>query len=352
MTSFATCLIAWQKQYGRHHLPWQQTQDPYRIWISEIMLQQTQVETVKAYYERFLKQFPNVKALATASFDEVVALWSGLGYYARARNLHKAANDIVTLHDGHFPKDPDQLERLAGIGRSTAAAIAAFAFGTRTTILDGNVKRILSRYFAISDEIDSAKTTRQLWQIAEQLLPDTNINAYIQGLMDLGSLVCKRNRPLCQICPVSNDCEANLAGNPQSYPVRKKAREKPEKAAIFLILYDEKKRILLKKRPPKGIWGGLWCFPDIGIDTKTSMNRMLEMASDALSVSTSQLTFLPAIKHVFTHFKLHIYPVTCQLNSAKYNLTDGRQHWFESTELNQLGFPKPVFDLLKQMCHN
>jgi A/G-specific adenine glycosylase len=292
-----------------------------------------------------------VAALAKADFDEVATLWAGLGYYARARNLHKAAIEIMTSFAGLFPDRVDQLETLPGIGRSTAAAIAVFAFATKATILDGNVKRILTRYFAISDEIDSSETTQQLWALAETLLPDDDINHYIQGLMDLGSLVCKRNRPTCQICPIHQDCMAYIAGNPQSYPVRKQAKAKPIRAAIFLIHQSPDQSILLEKRPNKGIWGGLWCFPSIEIDPSKTFAEIQEIASKHLDCETDRLSFLPSFQHIFTHFNLQIYPVLCQ-NFISNAPLSADQQWHRAEKMDYIGAPKPVLDLLSQLYHN
>ena len=351
MKLFADRLIAWQKRYGRHQLPWQQTKNPYHIWVSEIMLQQTQAETVKGYYERFITRFPSVEALAKADFDEVIRLWAGLGYYARARNLHKAAIQIMATFHGRFPKRLSQLESLPGIGRSTAAAITAFAFDVKTTILDGNVKRILSRYFAISDEIDSAKTTQKLWILAEQLVPNYDITHYIQGLMDLGSLVCKRSRPACQNCPVHEDCAAYLTNSTHSYPVRKKAKTKPIRAAIFLILQSSDRRILLEKRPNKGIWSGLWCFPSIDIDPKSSITTIMQTASNHLQEDFHNLRLLPAFQHVFTHFKLQVYPIICEQAVKQDKPLYPHQCWHLPDEAQHIGIPKPTSDLLKQIFH-
>ena len=349
MKSFADRVIAWQKCYGRHQLPWQQTKNPYHIWVSEIMLQQTQVETVKGYYDRFIACFPTVDALAKADFDEVIRLWAGLGYYARARNLHKAAIQIMTTFHGHFPKRSNELESLPGIGRSTAAAITAFAFDAKATILDGNVKRILSRYFTISDEINSAKTIQKLWVLAEQLLPNYDINHYVQGLMDLGSLVCKPSQPTCQSCPVHEDCAAYLASSVHSYPVRKKAKAKLTKAAIFFILLSDDRRVLLEKRPSKGIWSGLWCFPSIDIDPGSSIAAIIQTASNHLQEGFHKLRLLPAFQHVFTHFKLQIYPIICEQPIKQDKSHYPHQCWFFPDEAQYIGIPKPTSDLLKQM---
>ena len=262
-TSFATRLIEWQRRHGRKDMPWQADRDPYRIWLSEIMLQQTQVKTVVPYYERFLARFPSIVALAQADIDEVMRLWSGLGYYSRARNLHRAATLVATEFDGVFPEVRESIERLPGVGRSTAAAISAFAFGKREAILDGNVKRVLARHFAVEGVSSAAATEQKLWPLAESLLPKggRGIEAYTQALMDLGATLCTLRSPECARCPVGATCVARAHNAIAQYPTPRQRKVVPQRETTMLVLLDGAD-ILLERRPPVGIWGGLWCFPE------------------------------------------------------------------------------------------
>jgi A/G-specific adenine glycosylase len=311
--SFAAKLIAWQRRHGRHDLPWQGTRDPYRVWLSEVMLQQTQVGAVIPYYERFIKRFPRVEALAAASEDDVLRLWSGLGYYARGRNLHAAAKEVVRL--GAFPASAEELETLPGVGRSTAAAIAAFAFGERAAILDGNVKRVLARVFGVEDE-------KKLWALAERLVPGRGIEAYTQALMDLGATVCTR-RPKCQACPVRGRCVARKSGRIAELPAPRPRKALPLKKVTWFVFMHEKS-ILLEKRPSPGIWGGLWCFPERTVWPGAKGKR------------------LPVIEHGFTHFRLRIRPIV--------NRVTGRESaaglWLEIDDALQAAVPAPVKKLL------
>jgi A/G-specific adenine glycosylase len=259
--SLAARVARWQRTHGRHHLPWQQTRDPYRVWLSEVMLQQTQVGTVLDYYARFLDRFPDVQALAAAPLDDVLALWSGLGYYSRARNLHRCAQAVVAQHGGRFPGDSATLATLPGIGRSTAAAIAAFCFGERVAILDGNVKRVLSRALGFDGDLSQAAAVNALWSQAQALLPEAGIEAYTQGLMDLGAQVCVTRKPQCETCPLNADCVAKAQGRPEAYPVktRRLKRGRREHALLWLQHRD---RLWLTQRPATGVWAGLWSLPE------------------------------------------------------------------------------------------
>jgi A/G-specific adenine glycosylase len=259
--NFSRQIIDWQRRHGRHHLPWQASGDPYRIWVSEIMLQQTQVGTVIPYFERFMVRFPDVASLAAASEEEVLTRWAGLGYYARGRNLHRAARQIMGQHAGMFPCDFDAIVDLPGIGRSTAAAISAFAFGQRRAILDGNVKRVLTRVFAIDGWPGDKKVETRLWELSEILLPEKDIEAYTQALMDLGATVCTRSNPKCGQCPLACDCAARREGRIARFPVSRPKKPVPERAAIMLVIRHGRD-ILLRKRPAAGIWGGLWSLPE------------------------------------------------------------------------------------------
>jgi A/G-specific adenine glycosylase len=260
--SFASRIVNWQQRHGRHSLPWQATRDPYRIWLSEIMLQQTQVATVIPYFERFVARFPDLPALAAAHEDDVLALWSGLGYYSRARNLHAAARAIMAGHGGTFPAVPAAIAQLPGIGRSTAAAIAALAFGQPCAILDGNVKRVLTRHGGIAGWPGDKKTETALWTLAESLLPRTAVESYTQGMMDLGALVCTRSQPACSACPVKVDCIAHTQGRTQELPTPRPQKVLPEKQVQMLLLLD-RGELMLEKRPSRGIWGGLWSLPEL-----------------------------------------------------------------------------------------
>ena len=261
--SFANRLLDWYEQHGRHDLPWQVRGDPYPVWVSEIMLQQTQVTTVIPYYDRFISQLPRLQDLADAQLDLVLHLWSGLGYYARARNMHKTAKIIADHHNGNFPEKIDELLALPGIGKSTAGAILAQSLGQRHPILDGNVKRVLTRYYCIDGWPGHRETEKRLWQLSDENTPSTNAAEYTQAIMDLGATVCKRSKPDCSICPLQNDCLALLSDEVNSYPRKRIKKELPVKTTTFLLLRNERGEIYLTQRPPAGSWGGLWCLPEL-----------------------------------------------------------------------------------------
>lgn len=318
---FAARLVAWQKKQGRHDLPWQGARDPYRVWLSEIMLQQTQVATVIPYFQRFLADFPTVLALAQAPLDAVLERWAGLGYYARARHLHRCAQQVATAYGGCFPETLVELAALPGIGRSTAAAIAVFAFGARAAILDGNVKRVLARCFGIEGFPGNASVERRLWALAESLLPDAEVEAYTQGLMDLGATVCRRGRPVCDACPMRAGCMAFRAGRQSELPTPRPHRVLPEREAAMLLLMDEQ-RLLLEKRPTSGIWGGLLSLPEAetissGASFGGRATHSVEAAADALAAAQGcrvlAREILPVVRHVFTHFRLNIHILCCRI---------------------------------------
>jgi A/G-specific adenine glycosylase len=294
--SFAQRLIAWQQLYGRHELPWQ-GRDAYRIWLSEIMLQQTQVTTVLPYFARFLVRFPSLSALAAAPIEAVLECWAGLGYYARARNLHRCAQILEERFGGRFPDDPVTLAELPGIGRSTAAAIAAFAYGRRAAILDGNVRRVFCRHFGVQGDPAATEVQRRLWALAEELLPASAIEAYTQGLMDLGSLCCTRSRPCCGECPLATSCVARAQGLQELLPSLRRRREVPERVAEFLLVSDGRS-VLLERRPPSGLWGGLLVPPEG--DPRQALLR--------LGLAAGGLRALPEFSHRFTHFLMHLHP--------------------------------------------
>lgn len=342
-SEFAPRLIAWQRQHGRNALPWQQTAagDAYPVWLSEIMLQQTQVDTVIPYYQRFLLRFPDLATLAAADQDAVLGLWSGLGYYSRARNLHKAAQRIMGAHAGVFPADFEQILALPGIGRSTAAAIAAFAFGQRRAILDGNVKRVLARLFGIDGWPGEKVLENRLWLLAETLLPETGIEAYTQGLMDLGATVCTRGKPRCGQCPFSDSCIANRQGRQRELPQARPKKAIPEKSTAMLVLLHAGE-VLLEKRPNSGIWGGLWSLPECALEEDPVA------AALRLGLNAGLRGELPAMSHTFTHFRLHIQPWRLQAERPSQAGEAGKvgRLWLSLNELEGAALPTPVRRIL------
>lgn len=335
---FTERLIAWQKTAGRHSLPWQ-VSDAYRVWLSEVMLQQTQVVTVLDYYPRFLAAFPTVADLAAAPQDDVLALWAGLGYYSRARNLHFAAKQVVNDFNGTFPNTRLELETLKGVGRSTAAAISAFAFAKREAILDGNVKRVLCRVFEREGMPNDKKFEQSLWTLAESLLPAAeHMGTYTQGLMDLGATVCKRSKPLCDQCPMSDLCLAYKHDKTAQLPLKKPKQVAPIKPLYWLMLSHPNADLLVHKRPEKGIWGGLYCVP-----TFETLDELTEYCQ-TLNIDFSDLEEQVALNHRLTHFQLVITPFTYHSPKA---LPDNPDHLWASTEtLSQLGLPKPLLNYL------
>lgn len=353
MPTFAAKLIRWQKLHGRSNLPWQNTRDPYAIWVSEIMLQQTQVTTVVPYYLRFLQRFPDIESLASGSADEVLALWSGLGYYSRGRNLHQAACLIARDQGGIFPRNPEVIQQLPGIGRSTAAAIAAFAYGERCAILDGNVKRVFARYFGVDGYPGEKKNETLLWQKAEELLPEKDneksdegkIEVYTQALMDLGATVCTRGKPKCIACPLQQDCIAFRDKRVDRLPVPRPSRPLPEKETVLLILMKQGK-VLLEKRPTTGIWGGLWCLPEMPV----SKNAIVYCIQH-FGMRVKPLTHMPPLDHAFTHFRLRIYPRPLQVVSNPSTIkTQGQDGtiWVALDDALKAAIPAPVRKLLMQ----
>ncbi len=345
MPSIASQLIHWHKDYGRHHLPWQGNRDPYAIWLSEIMLQQTQVNTVIPYYVRFMQAFPTISSMAQAPLDSVLALWSGLGYYSRARNLHQAARLIMQDYQGQFPESRMLIEQLPGIGRSTAAAIAVFAYSKREAILDGNVKRIFTRHFGIEGYPGESKIQNLLWEKAEELLPTDygkgQIETYTQALMDLGATVCKRHMPLCGICPLQRHCVAFQKNRVNQLPTAKQRKPLPQKETVFLLLMYQQE-LLLGKRPPSGIWGELWCPPEteIGTDIASYCQRYL-------GIKIQSPIQLPILNHQFTHYKLRIHPQLIPVISS--TLTEKNKFiWIKPYDALKKAIPTPVRKLLKQ----
>jgi A/G-specific adenine glycosylase len=339
--SFASRIVRWQQQHGRHALPWQTRHDPYRIWLSEIMLQQTQVATVIPYFERFVARFPDLHTLAAAHEDMVLALWSGLGYYSRARNLHAAARAIVLDHDGQFPVSPEALVKLPGIGRSTAAAIAALAFGQSCAILDGNVKRVLARHGGVAGWPGDKQVETALWQLAESYLPRTAIEAYTQGMMDLGALVCTRSQPACSACPVNADCMAYTQHRTTELPTPRPRKALPEKQVQMLLLLD-RGELMLEKRPSRGIWGGLWSLPELSAEADP-----VSHCHDRFGLTAQTEQVLPSFSHSFTHFKLHILPVQMQLAPRLATLPG--QVWLSPADALDAALPTPVRKLVGQL---
>jgi A/G-specific adenine glycosylase len=338
---FASRLVRWQKLHGRHDLPWQGTSDPYRVWLSEIMLQQTQVAAVIPYYTRFLERFPDYAALAAAAEEQVMQLWSGLGYYTRARNLHKAAQEVARL--GGFPRARTDIESLPGIGRSTAAAIAAFSFGSREAILDGNVKRVLARHFAVPGYPGKREVEQQLWDIAEAVLPQRDIKAYTQGLMDLGATLCTRHDPQCGRCPLSATCEARAQGRIADYPEPKPSKVVPQRRTMMLVL-EADGAVLLVKRPSPGIWGGLWSFPEL-----TPGADIAAHCRDRLGCEIAAPEALAALAHGFTHFRLDIAPWRCAVERRLPLLREPDYIWLPLAEAGDAAIPVPVRKILKQL---
>lgn len=337
---FQARVVHWWRQNGRHDLPWQHTRDPYRVWLSEIMLQQTQVATVLPYYARFLQRFPDVGTLARGSEQEVLALWAGLGYYARARHLHRCARQVVEQHGGHFPRSAEALQQLPGIGRSTAAAIAAFCFGERRAILDGNVRRLLARVFAIVDDLGRGGPLRALWERAEALLPTERLRedmpAYTQGLMDLGATVCLPRQPACDRCPLADRCLAHAEGSPERYPVARPVPERQRLALWLLQAIDRDGRIWLERRPARGIWAGLHCLPVF--ESRAALLEQVPPRSRAAMVEH------PARVHLLTHRRLVLHLVTTRL--ARSVQLDRLGNWFDAPGWQSLGLPAPVRRIL------
>ena len=340
---FAARVIEWQHRHGRHALPWQNTRDPYRVWLSEIMLQQTQVATVLGYYERFLARFPDVRALAAAPLDDIFAAWSGLGYYSRARNLHRCAQEVVALHGGRFPRTSAELMALPGIGRSTAAAIAAFCFGERVAILDGNVKRVLARVLAFDGDLADAGPQRELWAKATGLLPEGGIESYTQGLMDLGATVCLARAPHCLLCPAQPLCVAANNGTQQRYPVKSSRLVRSRREHVWLWLRHGAD-VWLVQRPSRGIWAGLWSLPEFdGFDALEAASAGWPGYGEALPTFTHTLTHLDWTLHP-RRWTLPPHTDPAALDAIIEAWPQGR--WFSLDAALALGLPAPLRRLL------
>ena len=342
--AFASRVVAWQRTHGRHDLPWQNTRDAYRIWLSEIMLQQTQVATVLPYYTRFVAAFPDVAALAHAPLDDVLAHWSGLGYYRRAHHLHQAAGVVVAQHGGEFPHDAATLASLPGIGRSTAAAIAAFAFGAREAILDGNVKRVLARHHGIDGWPGAPKVERALWNAANALLPTDEIEAYTQGLMDLGATICSRANPVCLHCPVNADCVARREGRIDALPAPRPAKPLPQREVRVLVI-EHGGEVLFEKRPAVGIWGGLWSLPECALD-----DDVRDIVRARFGADVAMRDALPPIAHGFTHFGLTMHPQRLAAARWPQRAEEGQGTlWLSPQDALAAALPAPIKKLVRSL---
>lgn len=346
--SFATRILHWFNQHGRKNLPWQQDPTPYRVWISEIMLQQTQVQTVIPYFERFIARFPDVAMLAEAPVDQVLHLWTGLGYYARARNLHKAAQQVCGEHQGKFPTDVDALQTLPGIGRSTAGAIAALSMGISAPILDGNVKRVLTRHFAIAGWPEQSAVKNELWTLAEKLTPQHQVGDFTQAMMDLGATVCRRTNPLCELCPLEADCEARLTDAISEFPGKKPKKQLPVKAVKMAVVQNPRGDVLLEKRPPSGIWGSLYAFPAKSLQDEA--NAIAESRTAYENLPLDGAATLPLLRHSFTHFHLDITPVHANCQHLDQEIADRHQLiWYPLDGSVEVGLAAPVKKIIAQL---
>jgi A/G-specific adenine glycosylase len=338
----AEALVEWHAQHGRHDLPWQQDRTPYRVWVSEIMLQQTQVSTVLPYYRRFMEHFPHVQALADAPIDAVLHLWTGLGYYARARNLHRAAVRIRDEFAGEFPSTFEAVASLPGIGRSTAGAVLALSRGERFPILDGNVRRVLSRFFGVQGDLAERTTVEKLWHLADACTPSENVDVYTQAIMDIGATVCTRRKPLCTYCPLREWCFARRMGKQNEIPAPRRAKARRSKHVFMLVaLRDEDSSILLERRPESGIWGGLWCLPEF--DTESAARVF---ALQTLHAAELHPRHLNVIEHAFTHFDLVMTPLLTRCQGPAGVMDAPRSLWYSPREPARIGLPAPIKTLL------
>lgn len=340
---FQQAVLNWYEHHGRKNLPWQQNLTAYRVWVSEIMLQQTQVATVVPYFENFIRQFPTVDALATADADKVMHLWTGLGYYSRARNLHKAAKIIVEQYDGQFPDKIDHLCLLPGVGRSTAGAIVSTAFNQRATILDGNVKRVLSRYAGITEWPGTKAVETRLWELADFYTPVTSCREYTQVIMDLGATICTRTKPACNACPVQQSCVAFASGNPVDFPGKKPKKAIPVRKGQLLLLQQPAGSIFLEKRPPAGIWGGLWSLPAY----EGTLEDLTAECQRRYGLSIERITPLDTFRHTFSHFHYDITPVHATVAQSENQTRELIEHiWYDPQCPAKVGLPQPIKKLL------
>tara|TARA_X000000368_G_scaffold243227_1_gene192253 strand:- start:4902 stop:5948 length:1047 start_codon:yes stop_codon:yes gene_type:complete len=347
MNTFSNRVIKWHGESGRIDLPWQINKTPYKVWISEVMLQQTQVNTAVPYFEAFMKRFPNIDSLAESTTDEVLSYWSGLGYYARGRNIHKTA--CILKHDycSSLPCSLIELESLPGIGRSTAGAIYSLGFNKSAPILDGNVKRVLSRHKRIDGILKKTATVNKLWEISEELLPDKNYGTYTQGIMDLGATVCTKSNPSCSVCPVEEDCLARIHSETALLPNRGASKRKREKEVFWLLPIDKNNNVYLEKRPEKGIWGGLWSF--IECDEKKELKKIYE---SKFSPNKSYIKKYKKIEHSFSHYNLKAHVFVVPLKRKFTKKTNTESIWTNVKELQSIGTPKPIQKLITEMSQN
>jgi A/G-specific adenine glycosylase len=344
-SEFQKQVLEWFDQYGRKDLPWQQDIHPYRVWVSEIMLQQTQVQTVIPYFQRFMQELPTVHALAAADEDLVLHLWTGLGYYARARNLHRSAKTVVKDFDGEFPGSVEALCELPGIGRSTAGAIRSIAFQQPAAILDGNVKRVLARYAAISGWPGQSTVLKQLWELAEELAPEQRVADYSQAMMDLGATLCVRATPRCELCPLEHACQARAKHSQAEYPGRKPRKTLPVKSTTMLMVINPDDEIYLAKRPPTGIWGGLWSFPELDDPAQAD-----QFCQDTFATSTDDVELWDLHRHTFSHYHLDIRPALVRLQKAPQSVMEGGQQlWYNSAQPDSIGLAAPIARLLQKL---
>jgi A/G-specific adenine glycosylase len=342
---FAACLIVWHERHGRHDLPWQHGRTAYRVWVSEIMLQQTQVATVIPYYERFMHRFPDIGTLAAAPVDEVLHLWSGLGYYARARNLHRAAVCITGEHGGRFPQDFEAVAGLPGIGRSTAGAILALSRGERFPILDGNVRRVLSRHFGVEGSPSDRAIQQRLWDLSDDCTPAKHVDTYTQAVMDLGATVCVRRNPSCATCPVAATCVAHRSGRQHELPSPKPARVRRLRQVFMLAAVREDGDVLLERRPESGIWGGLWCLPEFASATEAA-----EYALRSLPGASTRPIPLAPVEHAFTHFDLVITPLLAHCADSAEKAPSAQTQWYRARTPAKVGLPAPIRLLLETLA--
>lgn len=340
---FGHVVLDWYQRFGRKTLPWQLDKTPYQVWLSEVMLQQTQVATVIPYFQRFMLHFPDIQALAAAPLDEVLHLWTGLGYYARARNLHKAAQMVVEQYQGEFPTTFDEIVALPGIGRSTAGAILSLSLGQHFPILDGNVKRVLARCYAVDGWPGKKEVEGRLWQISESVTPANGVGQFNQAMMDLGAIVCTRSKPKCELCPLNTGCIAYANHSWGSYPGKKPKQTLPEKTAYFLLMQSES-QVWLEQRPPVGLWGGLFCFPQFAVQEE--LTQWLQQRG-IVSTALQQLT---AFRHTFSHFHLDIVPMWLNNTSAQGCMDDGAGLWYNLVQPPSVGLAAPVERLLRQLA--
>lgn len=342
--AFAPALLAWHARHGRHDLPWQHNPTPYRVWVSEIMLQQTQVATVVDYFERFMRQFPDLRSLAAAPLDEVLHLWSGLGYYSRARNLHLSAQRVVAEYHGELPADTAMLATLPGIGRSTAAAIRALSAGERAAILDGNVRRVLARVFTIPGVTTQSAVERRLWLLAEECTPERDVAAYTQAIMDLGATVCVRRRPLCPLCPLSPECGARRSGRQHEIPAPRPRSLRRKRAVVMLLAQLRDGSVLLERRAERGVWGGLWCppqFPSAEAARLYAASRLLDAQVEPQSRTV--------LRHAFSHFELEISPLLARCAGWSGVMDGPPMLWYNPASPEHLGLPAPVTALIQSI---